>query len=72
MGNNIHTPKTIYSNGLVMEFCVINKQMFYKLSKWNSSGSNLSLIDFTKLDDKNPNDIIKEAQQKVGDVSKND
>ena len=63
---NIHTPKTIYSNGLVMEFCVINKQMFYKLSKWNNSGSNLSLIDFAKLDDKNPNDIIKEARHKVG------
>ena len=27
MGNTIHTPKTIYSNGLVLEFYVKNKEI---------------------------------------------
>ena len=67
MGNTIHTPKTIYSNGLVLEFYVKNKQIIYKLSKWVDAGSNLSLIESKQLGDQNPNDIIKKAQQSVGD-----
>ena len=63
---NIHTPKTIYSNGLVLEFKVKNKQVIYKLSKWVDTGSNLSLIESKQLGDQNPNDIIKKAQQSVG------
>ena len=70
MGNTIHTPKTIYSNGLVLEFYVKNKQIIYKLSKWVDLGSNLSLIESKQLGDQNPNDIIKKAQQSVGDVIK--
>ena len=65
---NIHTPKTIYSNGLVLEFYVKNKQIIYKLSKWVDAGSNLSLIESAKLGEQSPNDIIKKAQQSVGDV----
>lgn len=60
---NIHTPKTIYSNGLVIEFYVKNKQVFYKLSKWVDQGSSLSLIESKKLGDQSPDDIIKEAQR---------
>ena len=68
---NIHTPKTIYSNGLVLEFYVKNKQVFYKLSKWVDLGSNLAVIETKKLGDQNPNDIIKKAQQSVGDGIRN-
>ena len=71
MGNTIHTPKTIYSNGLVLEFYVKNKQIIYKLSKWVDAGSNLSLIESKQLGDQNPNDIIKKAQQSVGDGIRN-
>ena len=71
MGNTIHTPKTIYSNGLVLEFYVKNKEIFYKLSKWIDLGSNLAVIKTKKLGDQNPNDIMKEAQQSVGDGIRN-
>ena len=67
MGNTIHTPKTIYSNGLVLEFYVKNKEIHYKLSKWVDLGSNLAVIETKKLGEQNPNDIIKEAQRLVGD-----
>ena len=68
MGNTIHTPKTIYSNGLVLEFYVKNKEIHYKLSKWIDLGSNLAVIESAKLGDQKPEDIIKKAQQSVGDV----
>ena len=68
MGNTIHTPKTIYSNGLVLEFKVKNKEIFYKLSKWVDQGSVLAPIEEKKLGDQKPDDIIKEAQHKFGDV----
>ena len=68
---NVHTPKTIYSNGLVLEFYVKNKEIHYKLSKWVDAGSNLSLIESKKLGDQKPDDIIKSAQQKFGDGIKN-
>ena len=59
---NIHSPKTIYKDGLVMEFYVKKNQVFYKLSKWVDAGSNLSLIESKKLGNQNPDDVIKEAQ----------
>ena len=65
---NIHTPKTIYGNGLVITFYVKNKQVHYKLSKWIDAGSNLSLIESKKLGDQLPDDIMKKAQQMFGDV----
>ena len=60
---NIHTPKTIYSNGLVLEFKVKNKQVIYKLSKWVDAGSSLSLIEEKKLGVQSPEEIMKEAQR---------
>ena len=68
---NIHTPKTIYSNGLVLEFKVKNKQVIYKLSKWVDQGSVLAPIEEKKLGDKSPNDIIKEAQRLFTSVGVN-
>ena len=68
---NIHTPKTIYFNGLVLEFYVKNKEIHYKLSKWVDWGSVLAVIKSEKLGDQNPNDIIKKAQQSVGDGIRN-
>lgn len=68
---NIHTPKTIYSNGLVLEFHVKNKEIHYKLSKWVDLGSNLAEIETKKLGDQNPNDIIKEAQRMFTNVGVN-
>lgn len=65
---NVHTPKTIYGNGLVLEFLVKNKEIFYKLSKWDESGTNLSLIECATLGNKNPDDLMKEAQRLFGDV----
>ena len=65
---NIHTPKTIYKNGLVLEFFVHHKEIFYKLSKWVDAGSNLSLIEEKKLGEQKPDDIIKEAQHKFTGV----
>ena len=64
---NIHTPKTIYSNGLVLEFHVKNKEIHYKLSKWVDLGSNLAVIESKRLGQRNPDDIIKEASQSFGD-----
>ena len=63
---DVHTPKTIYGNGLVMEFFVKNKEIFYKLSKWDESGTNLSLIECARLGNKNPDDLMKDAQRLFG------
>ena len=71
MGNKIHTPKTIYYNGLVLDFYVKNKEIFYNLKKWDGSGYNQSLIESAKLGNQNPNEVMKEALQKVGDVIRN-
>ena len=68
---NVHTPKTIYSNGLVLEFKVKNKEIFYKLSKWVDLGSNLAEIETKKLGDQKPDDIIKEAQRLFTNVGVN-
>ena len=51
---NIRVPKTIYKNGMVMEFRVIKKEIFYTLSKWSSDGSNLAVIETNKLDGRSP------------------
>ena len=51
---NIRTPKTIYKDGLVISFYVENKQVYYKISRWNKEGTNLALLEkgkFTKLTD---------------------
>ena len=68
---NVHTPKTIYSNGLVLEFKVKIKEIFYKLSKWVDLGSNLAEIETKKLGDQKPDDIIKEAQRLFTNVGVN-
>ena len=68
---NIHTPKTIYSNGLVLEFYVKKKQIYYQLSKWVDLGSNLAVIETKKLGDQKPDDIIKEAQRLFTNVGVN-
>lgn len=63
---NVHTPKTIYKNRLVLEFYVKGKQIFYKLSRWDENGINQSVIDSARLGDKKPIDIIDQALQKFG------
>ena len=78
MGNIIHTPKTIYKNGLVVEFKVKNKQVFYKISRWTSNGISQGSLAEGKLSDfKNPQDVMdyawvhysaKPAQQSFGGV----
>ena len=65
---NIHTPKTIYSNGLVIEFIVKKKQVYYKISKWDKAGLEHRYLSKGKLLDQKPNDILIMAQQLVGDV----
>ena len=68
---NIHTPKTIYKYSLVMEFKVKNNEIYYTLKKWDEQGINQSLILSAKLENKNPDDIIKEAQRMFTDVGVN-
>ena len=78
MGNTIHTPKTIYKNGLVVEFKVKNKQVFYKISRWTQAGiSQGSLAEGKLTDFKSPEEVMEYAwvhysaktpQQSVGDV----
>lgn len=58
---NIHTPKTIYNDGLVMDFFVKNKEVYYKLSKWNEEGTSQALIESAKLGDQNPIEIMNEV-----------
>lgn len=68
---DIHTPKTIYKNRLVMEFYVKGKEMFYKLSVWDENGVNESVIDSAKLGDNKPMDLINKALHLVGRVEVN-
>lgn len=68
---NIHTPKTIYSNGLVLDFYVKNKEIFYNLKKWDGSGYNQSLIESAKLGDQKPEEVLKKALHLVGDGIRN-
>ena len=55
---NIRVPKTIYKNGMVLEFYTINKEIFYHLLKWNKEGTNLALIQNDKLGDRSPSQIF--------------
>ena len=71
MGNTIHTPKTIYKNGLVIEFEVKNKEIYYVLSKWDKSGFDQGSLLKGKLGNQKPEDILKEAQHLVGDGIRN-
>ena len=55
---NIRTPKTIYKNGFVMSFHVVNKEIHYIIYKWNEDGTNRGSVAGGKLEDKNPQQII--------------
>lgn len=78
---NIHTPKTIYKNGLVVDFYVKKKIVFYKISRWINEGINQVSLASGKLSDfKSPEEIMEYAlvhfsaktpQQKVGDGTRN-
>ena len=75
---NVHTPKTIYKNGMVVEFYVKNKVTFYKISRWINEGVNQVSLATGKLSDFNsPEEVMEYAwinfsaktpQQKFGDV----
>ena len=75
---NIHTPKTIYKDGMVIEFYVKNKITFYKISRWINEGVNQVSLATGKLSDFNsPEEVMEYAwinysaktpQQKFGDV----
>ena len=74
---NIHTPKTIYKDGLVVEFKVKNKIVFYKISRWINEATNQVSLETGKLSDfKSPEEVMEYAwinysaktpQQSVGD-----
>ena len=64
---NIHTPKTIYSNGFVIEFEVKNKEVYYVISRWTKSGFDQGSLLKGKLGNQKPNDILLLAQHLVGD-----
>lgn len=65
---NVHTPKTIYKDGLVITFEVREKKIYYIVSKWNESGTNQGSLMKGMLGDKTPEDILKEALHMFGDV----
>ena len=78
---NVHSPKTIYKNGLVVEFYVKKKIVFYKISRWINDGVNqVSLAEGKLSDFKNPQEVMdyawvhysaKTPQQSVGDGIRN-
>ena len=63
MGNTIHTPKTIYKNGLVIEFEVKNKEVYYVISKWTKSGFDQGSLLKGKVGNQKPDDILIMAQR---------
>lgn len=59
---NVHTPKTIYKNGMVVEFYVKNKITFYKISRWINEGINQVSLATGKLSDFNsPEEVMEYA-----------
>lgn len=59
---NVHTPKTIYKNGMVVEFYVKNKITFYKISRWINEGVNQVSLATGKLSDFNsPEEVMEYA-----------
>ena len=71
MGNNIHTPRPIYAERMVMEFCVSNKEIFYVISRWNEDGTNLAMIEKGGLKNRDPQQILDKALHLVGDGIRN-
>ena len=65
---NVRTPKTIYKNGLVITFYVENKEIYYKISKWNKDGTNLALLEQNKLADMTAQQILDYALQSFSSV----
>lgn len=51
-------PKTFYNDGVIVEFYTVKKIIYYKISKWNESGTNLALIKAGKYNGENPKDLI--------------
>ena len=51
-------PKTFYSNGFLVGFRAKNKEIFYNLSKWDESGTNLALISTGKYNGEDPKSLI--------------
>lgn len=67
----IRTLRPVYQSGYVMEFYVKNKEVFYKISKWNVNGTNQGSLQKGKLDEQDPEQIMNQALQLFGDLSKN-
>ena len=51
-------PKTFYSIGFLVGFRAKNKDIFYNLSKWDESGTNLALISTGKYNGETPESLI--------------
>lgn len=67
---NIRQPRPIYQDKFVMEFYVKEKEVFYKISKWNLDGTILALLQKGKLGDQEPQSILNQALQNFSTVSK--
>jgi len=65
---NIRTPKTIYKNGLVISFFVEDKEIYYKIRKWNKEGTNLALLEVDKIGYRTPQQILDSALQSFTSV----
>lgn len=65
---NIRTPKTIYKNGFVMAFSVVNKEIHYVIYKWREDGTNRGSIAGGKLENKNPQQILNSTLQSFTSV----
>ena len=59
---NVHTPKTIYKHGLVVEYYVKNKEIFYKISRWIKDGTIQASLTEGKLSEfKSPEEVMEYA-----------
>ena len=71
MMGKIRTPRPIYQSGYVLEFHIKNKEIFYKISKWNKEETNQGYLQKGKLGDQEPQKVFDSAIQNFSTVSKN-
>lgn len=65
---NVRTPKIIYKHGLVMEFYVKNKEIYYRIFVWSKDGMNRSLIEENALNGRDYIQVFKQALQSFSSV----
>lgn len=66
----IRTPRPLYQDGFVMEFYVKEKQVYYKISKWNPDGYSQGELQKGKLGKQEPQVMFNQALQNFSSGSR--